>query len=37
VKSARQPADAITQFEVGEAPNIAVDNFLMRRLSKRGV
>ena len=26
-----------SQFDVGEPPNIAIDNFLMRRLSKRGV
>jgi hypothetical protein len=34
VKSARQSANAVAQFEVGDAPNIAIDNFLARRLSK---
>jgi hypothetical protein len=37
VKSARQPADAIPQLKVSKASQIAIDNFLLRRLNKRRV
>ena len=36
LKSARQPADAVAQFGVCEAPEIAIDNFLAAASEQAG-